>query len=441
LQKPRLLLILAAWILVEYAVVPQQTILAPPDSDFYHQIAADGEDYGLVDLPLTRADGEVHRYFQTIHTKRLVGGWDHRVPDSAFAFMLSNPFLASWLTDDLASDPGDTPDQALADLAAAGVRYVVVHWSQIKRLPESMRFLISGLEPAFQDPEILVFSLEGAGPQEFNISHWFGNDLGLVQPALFLHLPWDGRPPLLSLYTCWYRTRDEMKADAYRLSLWRPDGRPVYEETRSLPAVSPGLACDMAIMAWDPPYLLGAYDLGFTPLEKGQPLETYTVKQQIQVLETRHGTQFPAMGNAAPATFDAPLELLGYNLIGGDGFVWADLFLRSTERHQASYSLSVQMVGAEGGREVSRSDAIISDRRWKAGDLYQSRRLLGLDGVPPGQYSLRIVLRPAPVSSPPVPGDIALLDVPLLVLPASEQGTTALQEDWIVAHTPLPSMH
>jgi hypothetical protein len=439
-QKSWLLVIPAALILVDYVVVPQQTIFAPPDSDFYHHIAADGEDYALVDLPLTRSDGEVHRYFQTIHTKPLVGGWDHRVPNSAREFMLSNPFLATWLRDDFTSGPGDTPDQALANLAAAGVRYLVIHWSQIKSVPESMRFLISALEPVFQDREILVFSLEGASPQGFNISHWFGDGLGFVRPTVFLHLPWDGRPPLLSLYTCWYRTNEDMDADAYRLALLVSDGSPVYEETRSLPGVSQGLACDFIIVEWDPPHPVGEYDLRVTPLAKGQPLETYAMKQPLQVLETRQGVQFPVMGFASPATFDAPLEVLGYNLIGGDGFVWADLFLRSTEEHQGSYSLSVQLVGPDSDRDVSRSDDIIPDRRWKAGDLYQERRLLRLNGVPPGQYSLRILLQSAPLSWPPAPGDVAVLDVPLLVLPASEQGTTALEEGWIVAHTQMPPM-
>jgi hypothetical protein len=162
--------------------------------------------------------------------------------------------------------------------------------------------------------------------------------------------------------------------------------------------------------------------------------------QQIQVLETRQGTQFPAMGHAAPAAFEVPMELLGYSLIGGDGFVWTDLFLRSTEKHQGAYKLSVELVETSGGQEVPRSEGVIPDRRWKAGDLYQARRLLRLDGVPPGQYSLRIVLQRAQAFSAPLPGDIAWVEAPLLVLPASEPATTVLEEDWIVAHTPSPLM-
>jgi hypothetical protein len=434
-QKSWLLVIPAALILFEYAVVPQQTTLAPPNSDFYSQIAADGEDYALVDLPLTRSDGEVHRYFQTIHTKPLVGGWDYRIPDSAREFMLSNPFLATWVVEDFASDPGNAPEQALADLEAAGVRYLVIHKNQTKSVPESMRFLINALEPVFQDRDIIVFSLEGALPHGVGISHWVGDSLGLVRPTLFLHL---GRSPLLSLYMCWYRTGEDTDADAYRLALSMPDGSPVYEETRPLPGVSRGLTCDFVTVEWDPPHLVGEYDLRVTPLAKGQPLDTYTTKQPLQALETRRGVPFPAMGFASPATFDVPLEVLGYNLIGGDGFVWADLFLRSTEKHQGSYVLSLQLVGPDSDRDVSHSDDIIPYREWKQGDLHQERRLLWLDGVPPGQYALRILLQSTPLSVPPAPGDVAVLDVPLLVLPASQKGSTALEEGWIVAYTQTP---
>jgi hypothetical protein len=132
------------------------------------------------------------------------------------------------------------------------------------------------------------------------------------------------------------------------------------------------------------------------------------------------------------------LEVLGYNLIGGDGFVWADLFLRSTEKHQGSYVLSLQLVGPDSDRDVSHSDDIIPYREWKQGDLHQERRLLWLDGVPPGQYALRILLQSTPLSVPPAPGDVAVLDVPLLVLPASQKGSIALEEGWIVAYTQTP---
>jgi len=72
-------------------------------------------------------------------------------------------------------------------------------------------------------------------------------------------------------------------------------------------------------------------------------------------------------------------------------------------------------------------------------DLYQERRLLWLDGVEPGRYRLRIVLQgpPAPGQDvEPSPGEVVTLDVPLLVLPASEKGLSVAEAGTIVAYTP-----
>jgi hypothetical protein len=182
----------------------------------------------------------------------------------------------------------------------------------------------------------------------------------------------------------------------------------------------------------------GAYTLAITPLLGEQSLGTYTTSQPIHVLQTRDGTEFPAMGASSPVAFDAPMELLGYNMVGGDGFVWVDLFWRSTAKHQGSYFLSVELVDQNTGQGVSHADDVIPDHVWKEGDLYQERRILWLNDVPPGRYSLRIVLQgpPAPVSyTEPSPGETAVLEVPLLVLPASAKGSEVPEPGSIVAYT------
>ncbi len=116
------------------------------------------------------------------------------------------------------------------------------------------------------------------------------------------------------------------------------------------------------------------------------------------------------------------MELSGYNLVGGDGFVWTDLFLRAMDKHQGSYFLSVQLVDVETGQEVLASDDIIPDHTWKRGDLYQERRILWLNDIAPGRYYLRIVLQGPPAPGwyvAPSQGQVVTLEVPLLVLPHS----------------------
>jgi hypothetical protein len=434
--KPWLPGIAALMILGEYVVVPLPTILAPPHPAFYDQMAADGEDYAIVDLPLTRSDGEIHRYYQTLHHKRMVGGWDYRVPESAFAFIDANPLLASWRGTD---PPGATLETSLADLAAANVRYVVIHKYQFKTVPDSVRYLLATLKPVYQDRDILVLEVPSPSTQQANLVQQFDDGLALIRPTVLLYLPWDGRPPLLSVYLCWLRQDPGAGTDGVRLVLDGPDGWPVYEQTSSLPDASEGMACQFLPLEWDPPYPAGDYTLRVAPTSGGQPSGTYSMTLPVFASSTRQGTPFPSMGYSQTVTFPGSMELLGYNLLGGDGFVWADLFLRSTARHQASYFLSVRLLDSETGRNVAHSDDIIPDRTWKQGDLYQVRRILWLNDVPPGSYSFQVLLQGplAPTQSvEPAPEAIVILQQPLLVLPASAEGAPLPQGARTVGYAP-----
>ncbi|NIV29023.1 MAG: hypothetical protein GWN58_05795, partial [Anaerolineae bacterium] len=203
-KKSWLLGIAATLIAFEYLVAPLPTVLPPAHSGFYSQMAADGEDYAVVDLPLTRPAGEVHRYYQTIHGKPIVGGSVKRVPADAFAFVKANPLLAPWKVDDKAAAVHSL-GSALRHLSEANARYVVVHKDQLSDVPESMRVLLSTLRPVYSDSNILVLPvLSGAG-REYHIAHWFGEDLGLVGPIAFVEWPEDGRTPQLVLNICWLR--------------------------------------------------------------------------------------------------------------------------------------------------------------------------------------------------------------------------------------------
>ena len=56
-------------VLVEYSVVPLRLTVPPPHSVFYDDMAADGERYAIVDLPLTREAGRDNwRYALTFTT-------------------------------------------------------------------------------------------------------------------------------------------------------------------------------------------------------------------------------------------------------------------------------------------------------------------------------------------------------------------------------------
>ena len=192
-KKTWLLVLVALLIVGEYLVVPMPLRDPPPDSPFYQTMAADKEAYAIVDLPLTREAGEVHRYFQTIHQKPIVGGWDHRVPCSAFAFIDGNPLLGSWRGVDRPAVP---LGGALLDLSKANVRYLVIHKAQLSSLPERyslperMRGLILTLNPVYEDQASMSCQSNPASRQ-VQIVHHFNENLALTRPYLSL-LPSSG---------------------------------------------------------------------------------------------------------------------------------------------------------------------------------------------------------------------------------------------------------
>ncbi len=416
--KAWLLGIAAVVILGEYLVLPTPTILPPPHSEFYDQMAADGQDYAIVDLPLTRHDGEVQRYFQTLHHKPIVGGWDHRVPAGAFEFIAANPLLAPWIGVEQPGVPLPL-DSALDGLSKANVRYIVVHKPQFTNVPEYMRALLNTLEPVYEDWSILVLSTEDASGQAYNVVQWFGEDLGLIRPTVYLHLPWDGRPPLLSLDVCWFVGGQGEGTDGYQLALTGPDGSLVYEETGLLPPASQGLVCEPWHLELDSPLQAGDYDLSIVPLAGQQPLGTYTTTQPIHILHLKKGTPYPAMGSSSQVAFDAPIELLGYGLSGSDSYVWVDLFWRSTAKHQRTYDLSLHLYDPETLQQIVQAEGTIQKDQWKKGELFGERMLLWVDGVPPGRYRLGLKIDAAPVTHDDnvevLPGNVILLDELVLI--------------------------
>jgi hypothetical protein len=310
-------------------------------------------------------------------------------------------------------------DSALAELSEADVRYVVIHKPQFTNVPESMRALLNTLNPVYEDWSILVLPTADVSGQGYHVVQWFDDDLGLVRPTVYLHLPWDGRPPLLSVDVCWFIGGQGEGADSYRVALTGPDGSLAYEQAAPLPHSSRGLVCEPWHLEPDSPMQAGEYSLSVTPLAGQQPLGTYTTNQPIHILHTRPGAPYPAMGLSCEVAFDAPVEMLGYSLSGGESYIWTDLSWRSAAKHQRTYELSLHLFDPETMQQILQAEGTIQKDQWKKGELFGERMLLWVDGVPPGQYRLGIRIDAAPViqdcNAELLPGNVILLDAPVVV--------------------------
>ena len=441
LKKSWLLFIPAILILFEYLVVPMPLMEPPLHSPFYDQMAASGEEYAIVDLPLTREAGEIHRYYQTIHHKPIVGGWDHRVPPSAFAFIDGNSLLRPWRENNLQVV---TLTTALTKLSKANVRYIIIHKDQLKSVPAGVQSLFFTLKPLYEDDSIYILPTEAKSSQDYNIVHQFNENVGLIQPSSVLSI--DKTMPILFLNTCWLFGKKGDAADGCRVTLTEPGGSLIEEERASFSSSTQGLVCKDWSLEVDPPFQPGSYKVGITPLSGERPLGTYTVIQPIQVIQDKARTPFPLMGYASPVTFNAPIEMLGYDVAAGWDFLWVDLYWRSLTDHYQAYMLFVQLLDPVTRQMVVTNDDIIHTFEWTTGEIVQERRILMLKDIPPGQYYLGVGLYLLGEPSNRIsafdkrsgkqwPGNQAVLDVPVLVLPSILEDSPVSEEGRIVVYT------
>jgi hypothetical protein len=155
----------ALFILVEYAVVfpfPMGDATVP---DFYRQMIGDSGDYAVLDLPiLGRPASNYAMYYQTVHQRRIVGGYIHRYPPGTRELTDFISSLAQPSPDgDIVSHPSAQERQAW--LAQAGIGKVIVHKDLMIAVQRDavIAFLRDLLgEPVFEDAQFVVFAVPPA---------------------------------------------------------------------------------------------------------------------------------------------------------------------------------------------------------------------------------------------------------------------------------------
>jgi hypothetical protein len=124
----------------EYMAIPFPTFKASAPR-IYEQIARTPGEFTVLEIPVGRTSGLTKGvgafppsflFYQTVHEKKLVGGYLSRAPEAKMLALASRPFLRRIL--ELqgeyfpSSAPADQPARTpLEDLAALQIRYVIIH--------------------------------------------------------------------------------------------------------------------------------------------------------------------------------------------------------------------------------------------------------------------------------------------------------------------------
>ena len=148
---------LSSLIVLEYLVVPFPRMKVSY-SPFLHQLSEEEGDFAVADFPMGRQQGKYYMFYQTIHGRRIAGGHVSRKPDSADAFIDTNPLFEK-LDDNVAPGPDVDIEEEFENLATLGFRYLIIHKRFLS--PEEATSWKSWFPvvPSYEDKWLVVYKM------------------------------------------------------------------------------------------------------------------------------------------------------------------------------------------------------------------------------------------------------------------------------------------
>ena len=279
-------LFIGAIILFEYLGVPYPTIEPLPTSPFQKQMAQDGEDYAVLDIPLDRSDTKRYLYYQTQHEKSTVQGRVARVPAEAYALFNRIPLLSAWQTHIL----GQAPARSRLAVAAAGRSKCALHHpAQGSHAAGSGDFAAQLFHPApglrGRSDRGILYGARGAACRSRSPTRSASSTVG---PAV------EGPDQPIRVRVRWTAAQPIERELAYRLELIDENGTAVISQTdRITPTTS----------SWQP----GTIVMGDYQLTPQQPVPIGQYRLQLSVLD----------GERVLGSIDLPHRIV--NVPSGDG--------------------------------------------------------------------------------------------------------------------------
>jgi hypothetical protein len=443
-------------ILFEYLALPCP-LLPARVSSWYASLAQEAGDAAIVELPLGLLTSGRSLHGQTVHGKPMVNGYVARAATDVNPFVLSSPLLKAFYV-------RMEPDPALHDLAAElgvlaanGIRYVVLHKTPVPPYPAveadvqaSWRrtFERIGLQPHYEDAEILVYGTRPAGgrvaegrvaeAQSVEPIRYLGDEIGLT--AVHARRTGFASKQYLTVDLTWVALRDLSREAGLTLSLEGPG--------ETLAQAGPwGISPHYPTSAWRQGVVVAErYALPLDPsLPGGEATLTLRVRDEGTGQELG-AAQIPIRlaGQAEPiapalervpftadVTFGDQMWLLGYDGQVVELRLALDLWWQALDVMGTNYKVFVHLVDVESGEIVAQVDTMprgwsYPTTLWSRQEIFRDRIEMSLKDVEPGQYRVAIgVYRPETGRLAAIDGqgqriadDRAILEEAIVVPPA-----------------------
>jgi hypothetical protein len=392
------LLILGEYI-VSYPLYPLHT------PAWYEQVAQEQGRFGILDLPQgSRSYDKEYMLHQFTHGQPLVGGHVSRLPQNASTFINSVPLLYS-----IKENPTIPPDlsnisQQMRLLHDEDVRYLVLHKKFLTAEEEAewQKWLV--LPPIYVDDDLLVYKT-AVSPTELAISQPVTGinsadaKIGLIQvnvspetalPGAWvtIDLDWGSETAVNSDYTTCLYLANESETVTERCEPLAPDWPTSRWQAGEI-------VHRRHTLQIDPFWPAGFYTLSISLHSPDEEIPAMPVAS-LALDSRRRQFAAPQPAQETAVTWDDLIRLVGYDTAVGEALDLT-LYWQAQDRIEQSYKVFVHLIDSSDNSLVSQTDFIPQEwtyptNWWEAGEFIPDAVQLSLEGIPPGDYEIRIGL-------------------------------------------------
>lgn len=383
-------------ILAEYIVIFPTLPLTVPA--WYQQLAQMPGDFAILDVPMAyRADDKRYMFFQMTHGKALVEGHVSRLPAEALTFIEQTPLLAELEGRGILTRPDVSRQLAL--LAAADIRYIVLHRDTLSREQELGWANWLARPPVYQDEWLTVYETSRPG---LPIAQQLNQQIGLIQSLLVPAETVPGGWVLADL--SWGATLAVDHNYQMCLAIIAADGQVALNQCGPLAPTWPTAqwAAGEQVFshhAFQVPAGAnhGLYTVTATLMMGEQQVGLPAVVGQLQLSGTPRTFQPPNPASLSGAQFGTDIALYGYDLNESPGRVNLTLYWQAIQTMTTSYKYFVHLLDTATGQPITQADGVPRNWSyptiaWSPGEFVSDTISLDLTAVPAGHYQLVVGL-------------------------------------------------
>lgn len=383
-------------ILFEYCTVPVPTA-SEPVSPFYRQLREESGNFAVADFPIDLGTDKYYLYTQTLHERPMVGGHVSRPPLDAHAFIGEVPLLTAGRDGPPEEGELDDISRQLEPLAAANVRYVMIHKDRTERANVNAWRRWFPLRPAYEDDRIIAYRTEPKFGRDFDFSASLEDGVGIVSAeadreqvvaggVLTVRITWGteeapqddwrGEIGLLSESSGIIESVPFAPHEGWETSAWGDNA----------------LARSTVTMHVDPSTPGGRYQV-VVGLRGGTAAPA--IVDDLRVQGNQQALEGLELDRRLTLTFGRDLQFLGYAIDRRGGRLDVTWHWQALREMTTSYKLFLHLYDGESGALVSQVDMVPGNwsyptDQWSFGEVVSDRVSLSVAGMPPGTYQMAV---------------------------------------------------